>query len=69
MSGKNFRNPERGINRYQMMEILARIAEEKYINKYQKAKNMFEAIEMFWNGKLYTNIFRAFKIRNDEFKI
>ena len=52
MSGKNFRNPERGINRYQMMEILARMAEEKYINKYQKAKNMFEAIEMFWEGKL-----------------
>ena len=34
-----------------MMEILVRIAEEKYINKYQKTKDYFEAVKMLWDGK------------------
>jgi hypothetical protein len=33
-----------------MMELLVRMAEEKYINKYMKTKNYLEAIEFFWEG-------------------
>ena len=33
-----------------MMELLIRIAEEKYIFKYAKTKSYFEAIDMFWEG-------------------
>ncbi len=36
--GKNPRNPERGLNRHQLMELLVRIAEEKYINKFAVTK-------------------------------
>ena len=35
-----------------MMELIVRIAEEKYINKYQKTKNYFEAVEMLWEDNL-----------------
>ncbi len=44
----NFRNPVQGINRYQMMEILVRIAEEKYINKLKTTTNHFDATKMLW---------------------
>lgn len=31
------------------MEILVRMAEEKYINKYKSTTNYFEALKMLWN--------------------
>ncbi|KAL4510557.1 hypothetical protein ABPG72_004711 [Tetrahymena utriculariae] len=48
----NFRNPERGITRYQLMEVLVRIAEEKYILKSKKSATYFEAITQMWNEHL-----------------
>ncbi|KAL4463939.1 hypothetical protein ABPG74_005876 [Tetrahymena malaccensis] len=48
----NFRNPERGITRYQLMEVLVRIAEEKYILKTKKSASYFEAISQMWNEHL-----------------
>ena len=53
--GRNPRNVERGLNRYQIMELIVRIAEEKYINKYAKTKNMAEAVQMLW--QLYIKIY------------
>jgi hypothetical protein len=34
------------------MEVLVRIAEEKYILKYQKATTFTEAMKMFWDEHL-----------------
>ncbi|EGR31140.1 leucine rich repeat protein [Ichthyophthirius multifiliis] len=48
----NFRNPERGINRHQLMEAFVRIAEEKYILKYSKTQSFFEAMNLFWDEHL-----------------
>ncbi|KAL4466565.1 hypothetical protein ABPG72_010616 [Tetrahymena utriculariae] len=48
----NYRNPERGINRHQLMEALVRIAEEKYILKYGKVNTFYEATKMLWEEHL-----------------
>lgn len=40
------------------MELLVKIAEEKYILKYQKTKSLFEAVKMLWDEfllKEFTN--------------
>ncbi|EGR33095.1 leucine rich repeat protein [Ichthyophthirius multifiliis] len=52
----NIRNPERGISRHQLMEVLVRIAEEKYILKYQKCSTFFEAMKLFWEEHLEGNL-------------
>jgi len=35
-----------------MMEVLVRIAEEKYILKYKTTTNYFEAVKSFWDEHL-----------------
>jgi hypothetical protein len=35
------------------MELLTRIAEEKYINQYSKTKSYFESICMLWDDHLF----------------
>ncbi|KAL4456118.1 hypothetical protein ABPG74_014079 [Tetrahymena malaccensis] len=52
----NPRNPVQAISRYQMMEVLVRIAEEKYILKYKTTNNYFEAVKMFWDEHLAQEI-------------
>ena len=39
------------------MELIVRIAEEKYVIKYQKTKNYFEAVEMLWEDNLIKEFF------------
>lgn len=34
------------------MEAITRIAEEKYINTYQKTKDYFEAVQLLWEDNL-----------------
>lgn len=34
------------------MDMIVRLAEEKYINKYKYTKNYFEAVESLWNEHL-----------------
>jgi len=41
----NFRNPERSLVRYQLMEVMVRVAEERYI-KPGTAQNFAEAVEI-----------------------
>lgn len=38
------------------MEVLVRIAEEKYILKYRSCTNYADAIKMFWNDHLAQEI-------------
>lgn len=38
--------------RYQTMELLVRIANEKYIEKYKLTTKMDEAIQMLWKEHL-----------------
>ena len=49
---KNPRNPERGMNRYQLIEMIARLAEEKNMHKHKLTTNHFEAIKILWEKNL-----------------
>jgi hypothetical protein len=44
----NFRNPERALVRYQFMEFLVRLAEDKFL-KSKQAPNILEATKMMFN--------------------
>jgi len=50
--GYNYRNPERGLNRYQLIEIITRIAEEKYIIKLKLTQDYPTALKMLWDKHL-----------------
>ncbi|EGR32874.1 leucine rich repeat protein [Ichthyophthirius multifiliis] len=52
----NPRNPVQGINRYQIMEILIRIAEEKYILKQKKAQSYLQALQFLWEEHLFQEL-------------
>ncbi|KRW99368.1 hypothetical protein PPERSA_02480 [Pseudocohnilembus persalinus] len=49
---KSNRNPPNGLNRYQVMDIIYKLAEEKYIQEYKTTKSISEAIKMLWDEHL-----------------
>lgn len=56
----NARNPERGINRHQFLELLIRIADEKYIQKLKATQSISEAFSNLWEEHLKAEIFENF---------
>ncbi|CAD8053199.1 unnamed protein product [Paramecium primaurelia] len=68
----NYRKPERGMVRFQFLEMFVRIAEDKYI-KNGIAKSFEEALQWMWNdhlkeefNKYNTQIFRDTKFWNEQ---
>ncbi|CAD8171615.1 unnamed protein product [Paramecium pentaurelia] len=63
----NFRNPERSLCRFQFMEFLVRVSEDKYL-KTKVANNMLEATKMILEQcKSYMSTFDAQKWRNERY--
>lgn len=48
----NPRNSERGVNRHQFLELLVRIADEKYIQKLKVTNSISEAFKLLWDEHL-----------------
>lgn len=52
LGNKNPRNPPNGLNRFQFMDLIVKLAEEKYILKQQITKNYAEAVKKLWTENL-----------------